>query len=135
MISYDPAYSEISSRFESPRDHLAAAIRTLLADAKKAETEKLFVEIWSLATRDPMLCEIFDRMYTHHRENLGLLIAAANPALSFRQVKLRAALVAMQIEGLMLLISEAKPRHVELEGIEEECVAAVLRIVDEAPGI
>lgn len=36
----------------------------------------------------------------------------------------------MQIEGLMLLISEGKPQHVELQGIEEECVAAIMRLVD-----
>lgn len=67
-------------------------------------------------------------MYSHHRANLARLIAAANPELAEREVQLRAALIAMQIEGLMLLISENKPRHAELEGIEEACVAATMGI-------
>lgn len=130
MNSYDPAYAEIQAKFDSPRERLAASMRYLLADSRKAATERLFVEIWSLATRDPMVREIFDVMYTHHRHNITALVAAANPKLSPGQAARRAALVAMQIEGLMLLISEAKPKHSELKGIEDECVQAMLHLVD-----
>lgn len=42
----------------------------------------------------------------------------------------RAALIAMQIKGLVLLISEGEPQHAELQGIAEERVAALLRLVD-----
>lgn len=133
MNSYDPALGEIEEKFTNPRERLVAAARYLLADSKRAETERLFVEIWSLATRDPIAREIFDMMYTYHRETLERLVSAANPALPEHLVKLRAALVAMQIEGLMLLISESKPQHPELEGIDDECVAAILRIVEAPP--
>lgn len=132
MNSYAPAYMDIPSRFGSPRERLAASIRYLLADIKNPETEKLFVEIWSLATRDPVAREIFDRMYVSHRQKLAVLIAAVNPALSDDAVAKRAALVAMQIEGLMLLISDSKPKHPELDGIEDECLRAILMLV-EAP--
>lgn len=132
MNSYDPAFAEIQEGAGAPREKLAAAALYLLADSKKQETERLFVEIWSLATRDPIAREIFDAMYVHHRRNLEGLVAACNPALPQRQVALRAALVAMQIEGLMLLISDGKPKHNDLVGIEEECVAAILNMV-EAP--
>ena len=129
MEGYDPTYRNLETRDISPRDRLEAAIRYLLADAKKAESEKLFVEIWSLATRDPIGREIFDRMYSHHRANLARLIAAANPALSDAEVQLRAALVAMQIEGLMLLISDNKTQHPELAGLEEAGVKTLMKMV------
>lgn len=131
MNSYDPAYLDEASDI-APRTKLEAAVRYLLQDIKNPESEKLFVEIWSLATRDPIGRDIFDRMYSHHRRNLARLVAATNPALDERTVQQRAALIAMQIEGLMLLISEGKPQHAELQGIEEECVAAIMRLV-EAP--
>lgn len=67
-------------------------------------------------------------MYSHHRTNLARLIAAAKPELAEREVQLRAALVAMQIEGLMLLISENKSRHAEREDIEEVWCAATMGI-------
>ena len=129
MAAYDPTYQALDSLEISPREKLEAAIRYLLTDAKRAESEKLFVEIWSLATRDPIGRDIFDNMYCHHRTNLARLVAAANPALSARQIQHRAALIAMQIEGLMLLISDNKPPHPELEGIEETCVEALMNIV------
>lgn len=131
MNSYDPAFLDEAGD-TPPRAKLEAAVRYLLQDIKNPESEKLFVEIWSLATRDPIGRAIFDRMYSHHRANLARLVAATNPALDERTAQQRAALLAMQIEGLMLLISEGKPQHAELQGIEEECVAAIMRLV-EAP--
>lgn len=132
MNSYAPAFEAAGTKFATPQEHLVAVLRYLLADIKRAESERLFVEIWSLATRDPVAREIFDMMYTHHRQALEELIARAYPALPVPVRQRRTALVAMQIEGLMLLISEGKPQHAELAGIEDECVAAVLRIL-EAP--
>lgn len=129
MEGYDPTYRNIETLDISPRDRLEAVIRYLLADSKKADSEKLFVEIWSLATRDPIGREIFDRMYSHHRANLARLIAAANPELGDAEVQLRAALVAMQIEGLMLLISDNKTKHPELAGVEEACVKTLMNMV------
>ena len=133
MNSYDTAYLDATSELP-PRARLEAAVRYLLQDIRNPESEKLFVEIWSLATRDPIGREIFDRMYSHHRHNLARLVTATNPALDERTAQQRAALIAMQIEGLMLLISEGKPQHAELQGIEEECVAALMRLVD-APAV
>lgn len=136
MTSYDPAYSEITAGISDPREKFEAVIRYLITDARNPETEKLFVEIWSIATRDETTRGIVDRMYQHHRGNIESLIAAANPSLSKQTTSLRAALIAMQIEGLMLLISDAKPKHAELAGIEDECVTAILGLVaapDRAP--
>lgn len=130
--SYDPGYAQVTAGLSDPRDRLMAVVRYLIADAKKADTERLFVEIWSLAARDDMVRGLFDQMYSYHRHTIEKLIAAVNPALSPGTVSLRAALVAMQIEGLMLLISDAKPKHAELTGIEEECISAICRLV-EAP--
>lgn len=133
MDSYEPGFGEIEMRQIPPPEKLEAAIRYFLADSKRPEAERLFVEIWSLATRDPIAREIFDRMYTHHRRNLARLIALVNPALSGKEVAQRAALAAMQIEGLMLLINDSKPKHAELDGIEEECVAAIMDMAQKAP--
>lgn len=130
--SYDPGYASVTEGLSDPRERLIAVVRYLIADARKVETERLFVEIWSLATRDEMVRGLFDQMYSYHRRTLETLIAAVNSELPPAKLSLRAALVAMQIEGLMLLISDAKPKHAELAGIEEECIAAICRIA-EAP--
>ena len=130
MKSYDPGYTKITENINDPKEQLAAVVRYLIADATKAETEKLFVEIWSLATRDAMVREIFDRMYVHQRKMLEVFVANANPTLSEREVSLRSALIAMQIEGLMLLISESKAQHPELDGIQEACVTHILHLVE-----
>lgn len=129
VTSYSPSFDAIDRTISDPKLRLAAVLKLLLNDAKKTQTEKLFVEIWSNATRDPMFKEIFDEMYCFHRRNLEGYIKDANPALTKKKVSLRAALVAMQIEGLMLLISEGKPQHPELNGLDVECVTALMNLV------
>jgi hypothetical protein len=38
---------------------------------------------------------------------------------------LRAALITTQIEGLMILVGPRKPKHRELDGIEQEAMAQI----------
>jgi hypothetical protein len=38
---------------------------------------------------------------------------------------LRAALITTQIEGLMILVGPRKPKHRELDGIEDEALAQI----------
>lgn len=134
MDEYDVAFDCEPSRINDPKARLEAALRYLLADSRKPDTERLFVEIWSLATRDPMVRALFDEMYCHHRQNIAELIINANPDLPPLQAQRRAALIAMQIEGLMLLISDAKPAHAELVGIDEDCVAFAMSLALAPPG-
>lgn len=129
VSSYTPSFEKIEKTIIDPKQRLMEVIKLLLNDAKKSKTEKLFVEIWSNATRDLTVKKILDRMYCHHRRNLEKYIRAANPKLTNKKISLRAALVAMQIEGLMLLISESKPQHPELDGLDAECLNSLMNLV------
>ena len=84
------------------------------------ETDLFFVEFWALAARDPDASEALDNFYARHRHLIANLVARANTDLSERTVQMRAAVIAEQIEGLVMFIGHNKPKHPEMDGIEDE---------------
>lgn len=119
---YFSTYETISNEIEnrSPEDALSCLLEFLIADCKKYDTCRFFLELWALASRDEDACEALDSLYTRHRKRLEGFIERANPHIAEDVVKLRAAVIAEQIEGLILFIGYGKPRHPEFDDMEIE---------------
>ncbi|MFD1745068.1 TetR/AcrR family transcriptional regulator [Rhizobium helianthi] len=106
-------------------------IRFLIDDCKSKRTNAVFFSLWALSQRNEFVSELMDLMYTDHRRTLERQLAVINPHIAPERLPRLAALIAVQIEGLMLLISAGRPKHAELEGIEEECMRQIMRLVYE----
>lgn len=119
---YLAMYDEIDGGVShlEPEKALSWVIEFLIEDCREMETDLFFLEFWALAARDPDACEALDNFYIRHRHLVANLVARANTGLSERTVQLRAAVIAEQIEGMVLFIGHNKPKHPELEGLEEE---------------
>jgi AcrR family transcriptional regulator len=119
---YFKIYEDIDSGVakRSPKDALSWVLEFLIADCKAEDTCKFFFELWALSSRDEDACEALDALYTRHRQQIEKLLARANPTLSAKKIKLRAAVIAEQIEGLVPFIGYGKPRHPEFAGLEAE---------------
>lgn len=107
-------------------DALAVTIDYLLDDITDERTGKRYFEVWALAARDPEAEQALDSLYTRHRQLLQLLISRVNPRLSVEKVAWRATLIAAQIEGLMLFMGAGKPQHLELAGLRNEALRAIM---------
>lgn len=99
---------------------LSEVIGYLVRDTRVEETSKFFSEMWALSFRDEAAKTALDTFYVRHRHQLELLIARANTQIDHKTVKLRAAVIASQIEGLVPLIGFAKPDHSAFHNIERE---------------
>jgi AcrR family transcriptional regulator len=129
VAEYDVRYREFAGKGNaSPREFFIDVLRYLLDDIKNPDTSKIFFELWSLAQRHPHVTALVDWMYVHHRRNIEGMIAAISPAMPEAQRRLRAALIATQIEGLMVLLATQMPRHEQLAGIEDACIEQALRL-------
>ena len=71
-----------------------------------------------------------DRFYTLHRQSIAAIITEARPGLSSRAVSQRAAIVAMLIEGLLLIMGHGKPSHAELRGLRTEVIRQCNNIIN-----
>jgi hypothetical protein len=56
------------------------------------------------------------------------MIGDLNPTMPPETRALRAALITTQIEGLMIVVGPGKPRHRELDGIEDEAMTQIERM-------
>jgi AcrR family transcriptional regulator len=123
MFSYDGHYLQLpGAQNGNAKKRFQAITRFLIEDLKKPLTSGTFLELWALAERHDFAAAIMDRMYRHHRKNIGELIRSLNPSLSESARSLRAALIAAQIEGLTILLARKKPKYRELKGLETEAV-------------
>jgi len=128
---YEEQYSRIfeQEHISTPRDQLLVVIDYLLRDSRSSFTSRFFPELWALASHDEDAAAALDSGYTLHRANFAGLIRAMNPSLGEKAVAHRAVIIAMLLEGLVLVVGEGKPHHEEFEGLDEEVKKRILDIV------
>ncbi|SOC83050.1 transcriptional regulator, TetR family [Ensifer adhaerens] len=114
---------------DDPERQFEATIHFLIEDCKSRRTNSVFFSLWALSQRNEFVSDLMDLMYTDHRRSLERQIAQINPDIAPDRLPKIAALIAVQIEGLMLLISSGRPKHEELIGIEDECMRQIMNLV------
>lgn len=113
------AFSD-SADGNSSRETLSKVLVYLIADCREERTSKFFSELWALSFRDEGARAVLDSFYVHHREQLEEMILRANPKLDRKTAKLRAAVIACQIEGLVPVVGYDKPDHEAFTNMDRE---------------
>ena len=114
----------------TPEKKFEAMIGFLFDDLKEPFVCLFFPEMWALASKDEDAAAALDKFYRLHRQSIAAVIAEYRPELSTRSVGHRAAIVAMLIEGLLLLVGHGKTQHNELRGIRAEVMRQMKNIVE-----
>jgi AcrR family transcriptional regulator len=99
-----------------------------LDDLRDQISSGLFFEIAALANRHPYASDMFDGMLTRARRTTRNLIRDVAPHMTPGQCEIRGALIVSQIIGLMIFLSDTRPKHEELAGLQQEATAAIMRI-------
>lgn len=100
-------------------------IRYMIDQNKQRKTMFLLLEMYAMANHSRAVSKMMDTFYGRLRATIDRMIAAINPSMPADTRALRAALITTQIEGLMILVGPGKPRHRELEGIEDEAMIQI----------
>ena len=116
----------------SPAKKFEAMVGFIFDDLKEPFVCLFFPEMWALASKDEDAAAALDKFYRMHRQSIAAVITEYRPDLSSRTVGHRAAIVAMLLEGMLLLVGHGKPQHSELRGIRSEVLRQLKNIV-EAP--
>ncbi|WP_377702756.1 TetR/AcrR family transcriptional regulator [Pseudoduganella sp. UC29_71] len=99
-----------------------------LDDLRDQISSGLFFEIAALANRHPYASDMFDGMLTRARRTTRNLIRDIAPHMTPAQCEIRGALIVSQIIGLMIFLSDTRPKHEELAELQQEATAAIMRI-------
>ncbi|KQW90152.1 hypothetical protein ASC94_20670 [Massilia sp. Root418] len=98
-----------------------------LDDLRDQISSGLFFEIAALANRHPYASRMFDTMLTRARRTLRNLMRDIAPELTPGQCEIRGALIVSQMIGLMIFLSDTRPKHAELAELQQEATAAIMR--------
>ncbi len=107
------------------REKFRYFIRYMIDQNKQRKTMFLLLEMWAMANRSLAVSKMMDTFYGRLRDSIDGMIADLNPKMAADIRALRAALITTQIEGLMILVGPRKPKHRELDGIEDEALAQI----------
>jgi len=107
------------------REKFRYFIRYMIDQNKQRKTMFLLLEMWAMANRSLAVSKMMDTFYGRLRDSIDGMIADLNPKMTADTRALRAALITTQIEGLMILVGPRKPKHRELDGIEDEALAQI----------
>jgi AcrR family transcriptional regulator len=111
-----------------PYAQFKAVIDHFLLELRDQVSSGMFFEISAMANRHPNGELILSAMLTSARKNVRNLIRSAQPEFTQLQCEARGALVIAQLIGMMLFISDVRPLPYELNNLEREASAAIMRI-------
>lgn len=112
---------------ESGKAVFQSIIDYFLDDLRDQISSGLFFEIAALANRHPYASKMFDTMLTRARRTLRNLMRDIAPELTQRQCEIRGALIVSQMIGLMIFLSDTRPKHGELAELQQEATGAIMR--------
>ncbi len=91
-----------SMKQDGPLARFTATLDMIFEDIKKPQTYGIFVETWALAQRMPFAAHLIEHVQARERKEIFKLIRDLEPRISAAEYKLRAAMIVVQINGLLL---------------------------------
>lgn len=87
---------------QSAFEQFCAAIDLFLHDVTQQAFAAVFCEIWALSTRQPFAAELLEEVQLRERKQLRALIKPLLPQVSSEELNLRATLMLLTIDGLVV---------------------------------
>jgi AcrR family transcriptional regulator len=104
------------------------AIRYMIEENKRPRSRSLLLEMWAMANQSSAIAKMMDVFYARMRAQIEVMIIDINPNLPKQACRLRAALIAAQIEGLMVVTAPKRLARGELKGIDDVAVEQITRL-------
>ncbi len=130
MDDYRIAIEQLSETMieQTKLERLMAAMDLFLAEVRRPDVAGVFMEIWSLANRNPVAAKILDQVRVREQKEFMRLIAGLTPNLSELDYELRAALMIAQIEGLTVQLSRQSFGHWTHDQLVQAARDALVRL-------
>lgn len=109
-------------------ERLMAAMDLFIAEIRRTEVASVFMEIWSLANRNPVAAKILDQVRIREQKEFVRLIKGLVPDLNEGHDEIRAALMIAQIEGLTIQLSRKSSGQWHHEQLVAAARMALLRL-------
>ncbi len=113
----------------TPSERFSVMLDYLIDDLSNEFTARLFPELWALGSHDKDVADALDVFYCRHVESITTMVERINPALTRRAATHRAAMIAMMIEGLLLILGHGKPKHPKYANLRSSVKDTIFQII------
>lgn len=128
---YDKLFADKSA--VTPREQFSVMLDYLLDDLSNKFTARLFPELWALGSHDKDVADALDVFYSRHIGSITTMVEKINPALTHRVATYRAVMIAMMIEGLLLILGHGRPKHQKYANLRSSINNTIFQIIMAPP--
>jgi AcrR family transcriptional regulator len=121
MDNYQAAVAQVMNAMsdKSQLDRFMTIIDLILIEIRRPETFGVLAEIYALSNRVPFAARLVEAVYARERKEIFKLIVGLEPRISIEQYKQRAAMIVVQIHGLVSQLAQDNDPSLSRKQLEE----------------
>ena len=121
MDNYQAAVAQVMNAMsdKSQLDRFMTIIDLILIEIRRPETFGVLAEIYALSNRLPFAARLVEGVYARERKEIFKLIVGLEPKLTVEQTKQRAAMIVVQIHGLVSQLAQDNDPSLSRKQLEE----------------
>ncbi|MDH4396950.1 MAG: TetR/AcrR family transcriptional regulator [Limnobacter sp.] len=130
MDIYQTAIADLMSTMgeASQLERFKVIVDLILVEIRRPETFGVLAEIYALSNRLPFAATLTEKVYARERKQIFKLIYGLEPSMSAAECKLRAAMIVVQIHGLVSQLSSDKGTGLTRKQLEGAARQSFLRL-------
>lgn len=134
MDNYQAVIGEITAtmRERTQLEQFKYIVDLILVEIRRPETFGVLAEIYALSNRLPFAARLAEKLYARERKQIFKLIYGLEPSLGLAECKLRAAMIVVQIHGLISQLASDKNPSFSRKQLEEAARQSFLRLATQA---
>lgn len=134
MDNYQAAVAQVMNAMsdKSQLERFKTIIDLILIEIRRSETFGVLAEIYALSNRLPFAARLVEAVYARERKEIFKLIYGLEPKISKAEYKLRAAMIVVQIHGLVSQLAQDNDPSLSRRQLEQAAKQSFLMLATKA---
>ncbi|MEW6203768.1 MAG: TetR/AcrR family transcriptional regulator [Pseudomonadota bacterium] len=134
MDNYQAAVAQVMNAMsdKSQLERFKTIIDLILIEIRRPETFGVLAEIYALSNRLPFAARLVEAVYARERKEIFKLIYGLEPKISKAEYKLRAAMIVVQIHGLVSQLAQDNDPSLSRKQLEQAAKQSFLMLATKA---
>lgn len=134
MDNYQAAVAQVMNAMsdKSQLERFKTIIDLILIEIRRPETFGVLAEIYALSNRLPFAARLVEAVYARERKEIFKLIYGLEPKISKAEYKLRAAMIVVQIHGLVSQLAQDNDPSLSRRQLEQAARQSFLMLATKA---
>ena len=130
IAGYSSSADEIEARTATdPEEALTTYLLRWMRENEVVRTNRIYIEIWSMANNDDQVREAMDRFYSNGRARIARMMVGLNPRLTDEEAAAMALHAVATMEGLMLFSNHDPKAAAQMPRLAAYTVASTIAMV------